>query len=159
MAHQSSTGLRNPMVAVMVAALTGAHYEINAGALPTAGGFIEIYSGEPTASADDAPTGTLLAVMSKMGDGTPLTLGGTPVGGLIRKPVGDVWRGTVLVTGIAGYYRFVNSNDSHAPSLTDPRQQGRVGEVNAELILSNVNLIAGASQDVKDFTFAVPTYG
>ena len=144
MAHQSSTGLRNAMVTAMAAAL--------------ANGKIEIYSGPPTASADEAPTGTLLCRVTKNGDGSPLTMPGPSVGGLIRKPVGDVWRGTVLATGVAAYYRYVTSTDGANPSTSDCRMQGRVGEVDAELILSNVNLVAGATQDIKDFTFVVPTF-
>lgn len=143
MSHQSSTGLRNAMVAAMAAAL--------------ANGRIDVYSGPPPASADDAPTGTLLLQVSKA-DGSPLSMPGPGAGGLIRKPVGDVWRGTVIATGKAGYYRYVATDDSGAPSLTAARMQGRVGEVDAELIMSNVNLVAGAPQDVKDYNFIVPTY-
>ena len=144
MANQSSTGLRNAMVTAMATAL--------------ANGRIDIYSGAAPASADDAPTGTLLVRVTKNGDGTGLSMPGAPVGGLIRKPVSDVWRGTVLATGTAGYYRYVTKADSSNPSLTDCRMQGTVGEVNAELILSNTNLVSGASQDIKDYTFVVPTF-
>ena len=144
MAHQSSTGLRNAMVAAMATAL--------------ANGRIDIYSGEPPADADAAPTGTLLVQVSKNGDGSPLAMPGPGAGGLIKKPVGDVWRGTNLATGRAGYYRYVSTADGTNPSVTDCRMQGRVGEVDAELILSNVDLVAGAAQDIKDFTFVVPTF-
>ena len=144
MAHQSSTGLRNAMVVAMQAAL--------------ANGRIDIYSGPPPVGADDAPTGTLLLRVSKGGDGSPLAMGTTPSGGLLKKPVGDIWRGTVLASGTAGYYRYVVTTDTGAPSLTECRMQGAVGEVDAELILSNVNLIQGSLQDIKDFAFAIPTY-
>ena len=144
MANQSSTGLRNAMVVAMQAAL--------------ANGRIDIYSGPPPASADDAPTGTLLLKVSKNGDGSPLVMGTVPSGGLLKKPAGDVWRGTVLASGTAGYYRYVVTTDTGAPSLTGCRMQGRVAEVDAELIISNAALVLGAPQDVKDFTFVVPTY-
>ena len=144
MAHQSSTGLRNAMVVAMQAAL--------------ANGRIDIYSGPPPASADDAPTGTLLLQVSKNGDGSPLAMGNVPSGGLLKKPAGDVWRGTVLASGTAGYYRYVVTTDTGAPSLTECRMQGRVAEVDAELIISNAALVLGAPQDVKDFTFVAPTY-
>ena len=144
MAHQSSTGLRNAMVVAMQAAL--------------ANGRIDIYSGPPPASADDAPTGTLLLQVSKDGDGSPLAMGTTPSGGLLKKPVSDIWRGTVLASGTAGYYRYVVTTDTGVPSLTECRMQGRVAEVDAELIISNAALVLGAPQDVKDFTFVVPTY-
>ena len=144
MANQSSTGLRNAMVVAMQAAL--------------ANGRIDIYSGPPPASADDAPTGTLLLRVSKNGDGSPLAMGTVPSGGLLKKPAGDVWRGTVLASGTAGYYRYVVTTDTGAPSLTECRMQGRVAEVDAELIISNATLVLGAPQDVKDFTFVVPTY-
>lgn len=158
MANQSSTGLRNAMAAAQVAALHGAHFELNAGASPTAGGFLKFYTGEPPASADDAVTGTLLLIVSLNGDGTPLRVALSPAGGLIKKPVGDVWRGTVLASGRAGYCRYVTDADTGGPSLTAPRMQGRVGEVDAEVIISDTDLVAGAPQDVKDFTFIVPTF-
>ena len=144
MAHQSSTGLRNALVTAMATSL--------------ANGRIDIYTGAPPASADAAPTGTLLVRVSKNGDGSPLAMGGSPATGVVRKPVGDVWRGAVLETGVAGYYRYVVTTDTGLASPTECRMQGAVGEVDAELILSNVNLIQGSLQDIKDFAFAIPTY-
>lgn len=144
MAHQSSTGLRNALAEQMAASL--------------ANGRIDIYSGPPPASANDAPTGTLLLQVSVNGDGTPLAMNASASDGVVRKPAGAVWRGTVLASGTAGYYRYVTTADAGAPSLTDCRMQGRVGEFDAELIISSAKLVLGAPQDVKDFYFAVPTF-
>ncbi len=146
MAHQSSTGLRNYMLATgsMKAALDA--------------GFIKIYSGTPPVSADDAPTGTLLSTISVNSTGTGLAMDSSASDGVLSKPSGVVWSGANAATGVAGYYRFVGASDTAASSTSEPRMQGRCGTVGAELILSSTSLTSGATQTIDQYSFVLPTF-
>ena len=145
MTYKVSTGLRNHMLATgsLRAAL--------------AGGFINIYSGAEPASADDAPTGTLLCTISLNSTATGLDLDAAAAGGVIAKPAGAVWSGVNMATGTAGYYRHVGAADTGASSTTQPRFQGRIGGAGAEMFISNTGLVSGATQSLDNYSIQLPT--
>jgi len=121
-------------------------------------GTIEVYSGQQPANASLAPTGTLLARVTKQG--TPfepgtyngaLEVGLAPTGGLEK--VG-VWRMKGVTTGVAGWWRWKwNSPDPNVDSQYYPRMDGLVGEslflvtsgiteaTNVEITQFNVNIM------------------
>lgn len=149
MAIKVSTGLRNSMLVddSLAAALNG--------------GFINIYSGTAPTSADNAigssGSNVLLCTISVNGDGTGLALASSASNGVVEKVSAAVWEGEVLATGTATFYRFVGSSDTGALSTTEPRIQGTVGIVNADLNLSSVSLVDGATQTIDYYSIAFPT--
>lgn len=146
MTFKVSTGLRN--------------YMLSTGSLRQAlqNGKIQIYSGSEPATADDAATGTLLCTIDKDGAGSGFTLDTTAVGGVLAKVPTDALRGTVLSNGTPGYYRHVGSSDTGAASTTEPRVQGRIAQSGAEGNITNIPLVSGATQDVDEYSIALPTF-
>jgi hypothetical protein len=121
-------------------------------------GFINIYSGSVPATADAAVTGTLLCTISINSTGAGINLeNSAPSGGVIVKETTEIWSGVNAATGTATYYRHVGSADTGALSTTQPRLQGAVGVVGAELNLSSVSLVAAATQTIDFYSIALPT--
>ena len=145
MAIKASTGLRNGL--------------LNSTGLSTAldGGFINIYSGPPPADADAAATGTLLCVISESGTGGGLHFD-TPADGILPKDSAEVWHGTNLATGVAGYYRHVSAADTGGVSVTQPRLQGTIGTAGYDMNLSSTSLTAAAIQTMDYYTVSLPTF-
>lgn len=146
MALKASSGLRNKMATNM--GLTSA----------MALGFINVYSGAGPATANDAATGTLLCVISNNGGATGLTFEATAVDGVVQKAIAEVWSGTNLATGVAGYYRHVAAGDTAASSTTEARIQGTVGTSGADMNMTSVNLASGATQTLDFYTINLPTF-
>lgn len=144
MTTRVSTGLRNYMAASgsVKAALTG--------------GYINIYSGAAPSSADAAATGTLLCVVSVDDTGAGLNLADTAADGVLGK-ASEVWSGTNLESGTAGYFRFVESGDDGSSSSSALRLQGDCGVAGKELNLSSVNLTANAVQSIDAGNIVFPT--
>ncbi len=96
------------------------------------GGCIEIYSGAPPASADAAPTGTLLARITR--ESKPWTPG-SPTNGLtfhrlgvgVTMPDTQPWGLLGLAAGTAGWCRLRGMSDPGGVSTTHPRIDGVVG--------------------------------
>jgi hypothetical protein len=111
-------------------------------------GIIEIRTGPPPDSADDAPTGTLLGRVTR--DGLPFVEGTgtaglradvTSVRGQLRDN-GD-WLLTVVANGLAGWWRWRwYPVDDQSTSTYLPRIDGAVGD---SLILANPNLTTANS--------------
>lgn len=115
------------------------------------GGTIRIFGGVAPADANAAETGTLLCVISNNGTATGITFG-TAANGVIAKTSGEVWSGTNVATGTATHFRIVAPGDTGAASTTEPRQQGTVGLIGADLNLSSVLLTSGAPQSIDHYT-------
>ncbi len=79
-----------------------------------------------------------------------------PSGGVISKPAGDVWSGVNSAGGTAAYYRICKSDDDGTESTTQPRAQGAISTSGAELNLSSVNLAAGATTTIDQFSLTLP---
>lgn len=146
MAIKVSTGMRNKMLDT-----SPARTLLNLGS-------IKIYSGAAPASADDAPTGTLLCTVSNNGTATGLTFEAAAAGGTIGKAAAEVWKGTNAAGGVASYYRFVAAGDTGASSTTEARIQGTVATAGADLNLTSTTLTNGAEQKIDYYALALPTY-
>ena len=147
MALKASTGLRNKL--------------LDTGSLKSilAAGFIKIYAGTIPASADDAIPGgaTLLCTISINSTGTGINFDTAAVGGTLSKAPGEVWSGVNAAGGTATFYRHVEAADDGTASTTQARLQGTVGTAGAELNLSSVNLVNGATQTVDYYSVTQPT--
>jgi len=129
-------------------------------------GVIGIYAGQAPANPKDAETGTLLAWITQNGNAfTP----GQPDNGLsfdaitneaaqsvLAKSAAEVWQGTGLATGQAGYFRFYDNSRVTGESSVAVRFQGTVGTANADMILGSVNIKAGVPVTVDECTITQP---
>jgi hypothetical protein len=143
-----STGLRDHMLA------TGS---LKAG---IDGGVIRVYSGTPPATADAALSGnTLLDVISLNATGAGISMAAASSAGVLGKNTGEVWRGLVVATATATFYRFSGLADDGTLSTVTKRIQGTVGVVGADLNFSDVNFVAGPSnyKSIESFNIAMPT--
>lgn len=96
-------------------------------------GVIEIWSGLQPATADHAPTGSLLAKITRGGG---LWVAGSPSNGLqfaaagryVTKHPDHLWRMVGQATGVAGWYRLLpNQADPGTLSITAARIDGAIG--------------------------------
>lgn len=144
MAIKLSTGLRGKLM--------------DTGSLKTifAGGLIKLYSGVAPADADAAVTGTLLCTISNNATGTGIDFDTTAVAGVISKAPAETWSGSNVATGTATYFRHVAAGDDGTLSTTQARIQGNISTVGADLNLSSVALVSGASQTVDYYSVTVP---
>jgi len=95
------------------------------------GGYIRVYSGPQPASADMAPTGTLLAEITT--DGVPWGSPGSALtlkdGSLTQLLHNGTWTLTAKAAGEAGWWRFVWwEGDSDTLSETVPRLDAAVSD-------------------------------
>ena len=129
-----------------------------------ANGTIEIYSGSQPASANDAATGTLLGrVTVNAGAWTE----GSPTNGLNfsaaaarqMSKTSAIWQFIGLADGTAGWFRYRgNAVDTGAadPTFSLPRIDGRIATTGAELNMSNLNIVTGATTTIDSFTLRWP---
>ena len=122
-------------------------------------GVLCIYTGSQPASADVAPTGTLLLVISiASGDFVAGTLTNgllwdAPVAGVLGKAAG-VWSDAGLATGTAGWFRFyANDYDTGSNALCF---DGAVGTSGAELNLSSTAIVLAATTTIDEFEVTLP---
>jgi hypothetical protein len=159
MALKFSTGLKNQLFgAIKGAVTTTASLEH---------GVIYIYSGSQPATADAAATGTLLMIAT-VGSGAfahgTATNGldfAAPAAGVMTKDTGEVWSGVGLAaagTGTtAGWFRHSgNPADNQGISTTLPRIDGRISTSGAEMSLSNMTIVSGASNTVDTYQLSWP---
>lgn len=71
--------------------------------------------------------------------------------GAMVKKTGETWSGVVLASGVAGYYRMVQTSDDGGLSTTQIRKQGTISTGGQELDMTNTSL-------VKDVTHTVDSY-
>lgn len=144
-----STGLKNHMLAVD--SLKDALDE----------GFLYFYSGTPPASADDAPTGTLLAKIAA--DVTPvddgivgLEFAASASSGVLQNLGSQDWAGLYLANGAPTYARFVAPDDLAtigSSSTTAKRAQLTVGTFGADITISSSPGVDGETQPIAAFEF------
>lgn len=160
MALKFSTGLKNHLFDAIRGAVTTTNSLEH--------GVIYIYSGSQPATADAAATGTLLMIVTV---GSGAFAHGTATNGLdfsaaaagvLTKDSGEVWSGVGLAaagTGTtAGWFRHCgNPTDNQGVSTTLPRIDGRISTSGAEMSLSNLTIVEGASTTVDTYSLAWPT--
>jgi hypothetical protein len=120
-------------------------------------GFLYYFSGPVPATADAAIDGSsvMLAKFTANADGaTGLTFEATAAGGVLTKTAAQVWKSTVAATGTATFFRFADSTDAGASTLstTAKRIQGTLGTTAAsDAQITSTALTAAASITVDMF--------
>ena len=116
-------------------------------------GIVDVYTGSQPASADDAPTGTLVVSWTLPADAfanaaaRASALNGVP----ITDPSADG-------TGIAGWFRIRSASDSGALSTTDRRIDGSCGETadSPDMVFDNKDINAGQEVDLESLSLGQP---
>ena len=138
MAVTLTTPLRNRLVDQLQAAFGGTVLEIRSGARP--------------ASAGDAPSGTLLALIN-----LPAQAFAAGANGQVAKA--GVWQDLAAdAAGVATWARFRRAGDAGTTNAVDERLDVSVGMAGsgADLILDNNNLAQGQAITINTFTFTMP---
>lgn len=144
-----STGLRNNLAGTTGFAATFAN------------GIIEVRTGAQPSSADVAPPGTLLGIVTlnsgAFAPGQPgngLTFA-APANGAVSKS--GVWSFVGLANGTAGWFRLkANALDNDSLSTTLPRVDGSIAVSGADLNLSNIAIAVGAPSTIDSFVWTQP---
>jgi hypothetical protein len=136
MTAKISTALRTHLVSAIANAVGAA----------IASPVIKIYSGSEPTSADDAVTGTLLVTIT--GPSAAALAFEVAAGGTLSKSVSQVWAGTGVSAGTAGYFRLQESTDTGALSTTAKRAQGACGTAGVQLNMTSTSVANGAPQTV-----------
>jgi hypothetical protein len=131
----------NPLFydADVIAAVTAACAKANSG-------YLAVYTGSQP-SLDGSLTGTQLAeaTFSSTAFGTPVASGGT-----VTATANTITSGTIASTGTAGYFAILES-DNATVVMT-----GSVGTSGADLNLSTLSFVSGATFSVSSFTWSQP---
>lgn len=105
---------------------------------------LKLYSGAvPTNAHDALGSAVLLRTVSNNGAGTGLSFEAVPVAGMLVKSTAQVWSGPNVATGNPTFYRACLIADDGTASSTQPRLQGSVGLLDADLILGSISLVNG----------------
>lgn len=123
-----------------------------------ANGILEIYSGSQPADADTTESGTkLLRITATSAAVTPgvATNGLTfdaPSAGVLSKAAAQTWSGVALATGTAGWFRFYTNMYHTGGGTTKVRFDGSISTSGAQLNLSSVSIVEGATTTIDTFT-------
>lgn len=125
------------------------------------GGRILLYSGVQPNSADDAPTGTLIAEVTLNGQpwGGMTGLSFVATGSYVGKDPGQHWKTHVLNAGTVGWFRLAGPDevDPDDLSFTYPRIDGSVGETGAaQLLMKETTLALLDEIELKQFLYTIP---
>lgn len=132
-------------------------------------GCVQVYSGAQPASANLAPTGTLLGRITK--DGGTWSAGSSTNGLVfvrdgrtVRKNPADSWVLTGLASGIAGWFRWLpNQADPGTNSTTAIRIDGAIGLRDAvgdfQLFLPNLSMSLSSTHLIADWWYSIPPFG
>jgi hypothetical protein len=116
---------------------------------------VKIYSGSAPASADDAEGSVLVSIGSDNAD-THCHFLASAVSGVLSKNT-DVWSGVAGATGSASYFRLVvGATDDGLLSTTQIRLQGTVGTSGADINMSSVSIVSGATQTIDTWDLTMP---
>lgn len=125
-------------------------------------GIIEIYSGARPASADAIQTGTLLLKITL--DGGDFTAGvatnGISLGEfedlVLKRASGEVWKGTGLSDGTAGWARWYSNAYETGASTTAVRMDGTVSTSGADVSMTNgTSVDIDVDSEVTDVSFTM----
>lgn len=125
-------------------------------------GVIRLYSGAQPTDADQAETGTLLCEITlASGVFTPgtatngINFGGV-AGGTIGKASGEVWSGSNVATGTAGWARIYANDRTLGASTTKARLDCSVATSGAQLTLTSTSLVSGVTTTIDSAAITMP---
>jgi hypothetical protein len=108
--------------------------------------------------ADNSSTATITVTQAAVANAQADTIRwAAPSSGAITKE-SETWNGVAVATGVAGYFRLVNSSDdaSSDTGYIYPRLQGNVATSGTEMTLSNTTITSGATQTIDSATITMP---
>lgn len=116
---------------------------------------ISVYSGSQPAAANDAKNGTLLYTISKDGAGVDGLTWDNAVAGAVSKKTGELWRGTAVSAGVAGWFRCSElGTDPAIASTTAARFDGSISTSgSAEITMANTTVELDSVQSITAFTY------
>lgn len=114
-------------------------------------GTIQIFTGSQPADANQALTGTLLATMTfgATAFGAP-TASGSTGSRIVTATANAITSGTAGATGTAGYFAVLKSDGTTVAGM------GSVGTSGADLNLSTLSIVSGATISCSSFTITQP---
>lgn len=115
---------------------------------------LKLYSGAAPATADDAEGSLVVSIGSAHAD-THCHFLAAAVSGVLSKDA-NVWSGVAVATSTVSHFRLVVNTDTGVLSTTEQRMQGTVGTSGADLNMSNVSLVSGATQTIDTFNLTMP---
>lgn len=115
---------------------------------------VKLYSGAAPATADEAE-GTLLVSIGSDNADTHCHFLAAAVAGVLSKNA-DIWSGVAGATGTASYFRLVVNTDTGVLSTTEIRMQGTVGTSGADINMSAVSIVSGATQTIDTWDLTMP---
>lgn len=160
MAAKFSTGLRSKLLngPGLISALQGARLRVFCAASDPA--HADTTRVDVPATADAAEAGTLMLECTIGGDGVT---GATFVdggAGIAKLAAGQTLIAPAgLADGPIHYWRLVLDTDTHGESDTDVRVQGTVGLVTGEMLVTDVNIQAGAAWSLNHCSVEIPAEG
>jgi hypothetical protein len=131
MAIQFSTALRNARLDTV---------EITIGASPT----LELRTGAPPASVDDADSGSLLATLTPPADWMAAAASGV-------KGLAGTWSGAVSASGTAGHFRLKSSGGTPHLQGTVSQREADGGAGDLKLAQATAALVAGQALAMTSF--------
>jgi hypothetical protein len=143
MAIRRSPGHRNTCLDSQFNGGTGKQYD---------SGVLEIRSGSQPASADLAPTGTVLATINLPADAFAAAASGS-----VAK--NGTWQDTAAdAAGTGGWFRLRESGDLGTTNNSDRRMDGSVSMTGGggDMILDNTNIASGQAVLVNAFNYSEP---
>lgn len=118
---------------------------------------VRLYSGVAPTHADVAvPPGSVMLCEISVGGvgGTFEAVDSTP--GLLLKAPHETWEGPVIADGTATWFRLEEIADPGTTSSAHRRIQGVVANAGGDMQISDVNLVAGATQNLDYFSVVMP---
>jgi hypothetical protein len=123
---------------------------------------IRVYSGAQPSGADSAETGTLLVTITESGgafSGGSATNGlnfGNVSSGVLAMESGEVWQGTGLAAGTAGWFRCYANAYTTGASTSAVRFDGSVASSGAQFNMSNTTVSVGGTNTVDSVAITMP---
>ena len=115
-------------------------------------GVIKIYTGSKPATADLAPTGTLLATLTLSATAFGAASGGVSTANSITSDT------NAAATGTAGWFRVQLTGDAGTTNNTDKRLDGTVTTTGGggDMQLNNTSIVTGGTVAITAFTYTHP---
>lgn len=139
-----------------------------AGSLQTllSGGVLRVYAGTQPADADTTEGSAVLLGEVSLNGGTFIPGAGgastngltfdDPASGDLNKAAAEVWQGSGVADGSAGWFRFYDSNRTTGASTTAVRLDGVIATSGGELTMTNTAIAVGTPIILNTFVATLP---
>jgi hypothetical protein len=114
---------------------------------------VSLYSGVEPLGADLAATGLVCTILA---GGSPLEFETDVTDGVVSKETTQTWSGVNAATATVTWFRVEITTDDRTEDPTALRLQGAIGSVIGEMLMTNPNLVSGATKTIENFRMAVP---